>query len=296
MVETVVVLPVVLLLFLGLWFFKDLVDTRMRAVEAARYLTWEAVWNARENRPNRAIKDDATLRQDLQAMGLGKNLVTVQAGKRRSLNEYVSSIPNGAGTFTDIPQFVAAFFQNPDRSATSSSVTPGTTNVPGFDSVDGPLQSILATGGDLTFRINDFFAKTTKWDEEADGAVHTSFVTYRVRATSVFRFLGDTDISQTGSVLGHPYNVVRSSNQTEYDRVFGQKGVGDCFTGSGQGHIFPLWFVPSVPVPGVQQVANVGKCFLTEFGSVLGLGDFLGGDLGFKIPDGTLKEYPEKNL
>jgi hypothetical protein len=296
MVETVIVLPVILLLFLGLYYFKDLVDTRIRAVQAARYLTWEAVWNARENRPNRAIKDDATFKKELEKMGLGRGLVAVQGLKaRRSMKDY-SDATNGANGFADVPQFIGAFFQNPERKSTSSSNAPGTNQVPNESSVSGVIGDLLKVAGGLTFGLSDIIAKMTLWQTEADGAVFTSFVTYRVKGTSVFKFLGNVDISQTGSILAHPYNVVRGTNQSEYDRVFGTGKIGDCFSGAGKGHIFDLWFAPSVPIPGLQEVASFGKCALSTLGSALGITKFLGGSLEFKTPDGTVKEYPEKNL
>jgi hypothetical protein len=298
MIETVVVLPVILLLFLGLYFFKDIVDTRITAVQAARYLTWESVWNARENRQDRAIKDDATLKTELEQMGLGgARLVSVQGAKaRQSMKDYSDST-NGAQGFAEPPQFVGNFFQNPERKSTGSSNAPGTNHVPDESSVSGVIGDLLKVAGGITFGLSDVIAKMTLWDAEADGAVFTSFVTYRVKGTSVFRFLGNTDISQTGSILAHPYNVVRGTDQSEYDRVFGTGDIGDCFSGSGKGHIFDLWFAPSIPLPGLQQIASFGKCALSTIGESLGILDVLpGSSLKFKIPDGTLKEYPEKNL
>jgi hypothetical protein len=297
MIETVIVMPVILLLFLGLYYFKDIVDARITAVQAARYLTWESVWNARENRPNRAIKDDDTLKKDLEKMGLGRGLQTVQGMKqRRSMKDY-SDATDGAQGFAEPPQFVGNFFQNPERKSTGSSNAPGTNNVPDESSVSGVIGDLLKVAGGLTFGLSDIIAKMTLWDDEANGAVFTSFVTYRVKGTSVFRFLGNTDISQTGSILAHPYNVVRGTDKSEYDRVFGTGDIGDCFSGSGKGHIFDLWFAPSVPLPGLQQIASFGKCALSTIGESLGILDILpGSSLKFKIPDGTLKEYPEKNL
>ena len=299
MIETVIVLPVILLLFLGLYYFKEIVNTRMRAVEAARFLTWESVWNAREKRPDRAIKNDETLRQEVVQLGLGRGLVSLEGvrGGRKSLGTYAGTIQNGAPGYIAVPAFVGNFFQSPEQTATDSSQSsPGSGQLPAMDSFSGAFQQVLNVAGDLTFGLSDTVAKMTDWDAEADGAVFTSFVTYRVRGTSVFRFLGNTDISQTSSILSHSYNVVRETNQTEYDRVFGTGDIGSCATGSGRGHIFDLWFLPTVPVTGIAEVTNIGKCFLAEAGSIIGIVDSLGGNLGFKVPDGTLKEYPELHL
>ena len=299
MIETVIVLPVILLLFLGLYYFKEIVNTRMRAVEAARYVTWESVWNARELRPGRGIKDDVTLRAELLQLGLGRGLISVEGarGGRKSLGGYAGTIQNGLPGYVEVPAFVGNFFQNPERSATGSSQSaPGSGQLPQMDSFAGAFQSVLNVAGDLTFGISDTVAKMTDWDAEADGAVFTSFVTYRVRGTSVFRFLGNTDISQTSSILGHSYNVMRQTNQSEYDRVFGTGDIGSCAFGTGRGHIFDLWFLPTVPITGVAEVTTIGKCFLAEAGGIIGIVDVLGGNLGFKLPDGTLKEYPELHL
>lgn len=300
MIETVIVLPVILLLFLGLYYFKEIVNTRMRAVEAARFVTWEAVWNARERRaPDRAIKDDDTLRQELVAMGLGRGLVSVQGTRdgRRTLGDYASSIPNGLPMFIDVPQFVGTFFQSPELAATDSSQSsPGSQQLPDQNNFMGPFQSVLNVVGDVTFGASDIVAKMTLWESEANGSVFRSFVTYRVRGTSVFRFLGDTDISQTSTILGHPYNVLRESNQDEYNRVFGTGEILSCTDAATRGHIFDLWFLPTIPVTGLAEVTTVGKCFVSEIGNFIGAADgvpILGGNLGFKMPDGTLKEYPE---
>jgi hypothetical protein len=308
MIETVVVLPVILLLFLGLWFFKDIVDARINAVQAARYLTWESVWNAREKRTDRAIKENNTLKQELINVGLGRHLVqdSVQgAQKKRSLRTYASEVSAGAqGGFADVPQFITNFIATREISTTDSSHAQGSNNVPGFDSLGGVLDPIISLGGDASFLVHDLFAGTTLWKTEADEAVYTSFVTYQVKGTSVFRFLGDTSISQTGSILGHPLNVMRSNDNNEFAATFGQD---HCIEGSSaRGHIFDLWLFPSGGFPGISDALGAVKCVVSEIGSVLGLGnattqgngsvgimDIIGGDLGFKLPDGTHKEYPE---
>lgn len=310
MVETVIVLPVILLLFLGLWFFKDIVDARINAVQAARYLTWESVWNAREKRPNRAIKDNDTLKQELHRLGLDRHLIAASvegAQKKRSLGTYASEVSAGAqGGFADVPQFITNFIATREVSTTESSHSAGSNQVPGFDSLGGVLDPLISVGGDASFLLHDVFAGMTLWKEEADAAVYTSFVTYEVKGTSVFRFLGDTKISQTGSILAHPLNVMRSDDNKEFEATFGQD---NCIEGSAaRGHIFDLWLFPSGGFPGVSDVLGGLKCVISEIGSVLGLGnattedgsvgimDIIGGDLGFKLPDGTHKEYPEKNL
>ena len=306
MVETVIVLPVVMMLFLGIWYMKQIVDTRISAVQAARYVTWEAVWNAREKRAGRAIKDDATLKAELIKLGLGKNLISVEGAKQvRSLGSYASAVGAGAqGSFADVPQFVTNLVDSREISTTESSHAQGSNNVPGFDSLGGVLDPLVSVGGDVSFFLMDFFAKQTLWTDEAEKAVHTSLVTYRVKGVGAFGFLGNATIRQTGSILGHPLNVMRSDNNEEFKATFGDT---HCFEGSSsRGHIFDLWFFPSGGFPGISDVLGGAKCVISEIGAVFGIADapdddggstgimdIIGGDLGFKLPDGTHKEYPE---
>src|ERR1051326_9006609 len=48
-VETVVMLPVIVALLLGLFYLHDLVTTRIRAIEAARLVAWDSIWYGRED-------------------------------------------------------------------------------------------------------------------------------------------------------------------------------------------------------------------------------------------------------
>ena len=49
LVETVVMLPVLLMVFLGLDYFYELVSMRARAIEGARFATWESSWYLRDD-------------------------------------------------------------------------------------------------------------------------------------------------------------------------------------------------------------------------------------------------------
>jgi len=301
MVETVIILPLLVTIFLGLYYLKDLVDTRTRAVQAARYLTWEAVWNARENNASRAIKDDETLTQELRNFGLGRGLVTAEGAAgdkgKQLLGDYAAAF-TGSGLTADVPELIAGFFPG-DGSLTSS--LNGTLN----DIVRalGPLQSALGTGA---YPVHDFFAGTTDWADEAKASVYTARVAYRVTGTSVFRFLGDTNIRMSSSILSHPYNVKRvkkteDGDKKEYEEMFGTGAPFDC-SAQANGRVFGLWLFPSGDfVPGSNGVASGfgsilggGKCFLEQIGDIFNkLSQWGLGDLGFKLPDGTLKEFPE---
>src|SRR3972149_4742637 len=86
LVETVIFLPVLVIVFLGMFYLKGLLNTKMRAVEAVRFVTWENTWIPREGiarnviedgRP-RGHKDDTQLRNELVQVGLGAYLFRVQ--------------------------------------------------------------------------------------------------------------------------------------------------------------------------------------------------------------------------
>src|SRR5512144_2350253 len=105
MVETVVFLPVLIVVFLLMFYLKGLLNTKMRAVEAARYVTWENTWIPREGiakdviedgRP-RGQKDDTQLRNELVQVGLGAYLFRVQGTKRKeALGDYFSRVQPGS--------------------------------------------------------------------------------------------------------------------------------------------------------------------------------------------------------
>lgn len=292
-VETVVMLPVLLTIFLGLYFFSELVRERMTAVEAARYVAWEGLWYVRETNPSRQMKSDVQLRRELGAMGLGVNLIDVKSGAdasfRRSLNQYTSDV-GGASATVDPPQIVGDFFP----SSFDASQLTGPVN--GLVSQLGPLAGLVGTGA---FLAHDFFANQTDWVDEASGAVYTARLTYHFKGAGFFGSLPAITMTEYASLLTHPLNIKRSDNQGELDDLIGAGSTFSCF-GSNKGHIFDLWLFPSGPLVGNNGIASAvstglsgGKCFFASLGSVLGLADFLGTQLGFKMPSGTLKEFPE---
>src|SRR4051812_30196765 len=88
LVETVVMLPVLLFLFLGLYYFSAMIRMRMQAIEAARYLTWEQVWNVRDQGGDtRDPKELTALHEELKKVGLDPFLITVARGQR-SMGDY----------------------------------------------------------------------------------------------------------------------------------------------------------------------------------------------------------------
>ena len=292
-VETVVMLPALLAIFLGLYYFDDLMQTRMRAIEAARYVTWEGVWHVREDSTNRRMKDDNTLAQDLRNMGLGTGLVVLSAGadtqNRRSLGGYAGDV-NGAPATTIPPQIIADLF-----GGDNSALTGALGQVNGLISTLGPLFDVV---GDASFFTHDFFARQTDWVDEANGGVYTVKVAYRFKGAGFFQSLPGIQITEYSSLLTHPLNIKRTDNATELSELIGTGAMFSC-SGSDLGHIFDLWLFPSGPFAdngfsnGLSTVMSGGKCFFSQISSVLGITDFLGTQLGFKMPDGTLKEFPE---
>lgn len=292
-VETVVMLPVLLAIFLGLYYFDDLMQTRMRAIEAARYMTWEGVWHVREDNNNRQMKSNGTLVQDLQDMGLGVGLVAVSAGastqNRRSLGGYAGDV-SGADATTIPPQLITDLFGGDD-----SALTGALGQVNGLISSLGPLFSVT---GDVSFFAHDFFARQTDWVDEANGGVYTAKVVYRFKGAGFFQSLPGIEITEYSSLLTHPLNIKRTNDEEELDALIGTGAMFRC-SGSDLGHIFDLWLFPSGPfadnglADGLSGVLSGGKCFFSQISSVMGIFDFLGTQLGFKMPDGTLKEFPE---
>ena len=76
-VETVVMLPVIVALLLGLFYLHDLATTRIRAIQAARFVAWESTWYVREDKTNRAMPTGAELKKRLREVGLGRGLKNV---------------------------------------------------------------------------------------------------------------------------------------------------------------------------------------------------------------------------
>lgn len=293
-VETVVMLPVLLALFLGLYYFHALVQTRMRAIEAARYVTWEGIWHVREDRPNRTMKDDGRLAEELRRIGLGTGLLEVRGGAdgphRRSLNKYTSDV-SGASFTSEPPQFIVDLFPG------GGSVAAFAGQVDGFLNALGPLFSVA---GDVAFFAHDFFALQTLWQGEVDG-VYTAKVVYRFKGAGFFQSLPGVQIVEFSSLLTHPLNVRRTDDRREYDAMFGSSELFQCF-GSDPGRVYPLWLFPTGPLANndiantLSAIQGFGKCFLQTIGSVLSIADIIGTQLAFKLPDGTLKEFPERPL
>jgi hypothetical protein len=328
LVETVIYLPVLVLIFLGMFYLKGLINTKMRAVEAARYVTWENTWIPREGialnviedgRP-RGHKDDATLRNELIKVGLGAYLCAscpgqgVQGTRRKeALGDYLSRVqPGSAPMTTTIPAVVTqlfgggAGFGGGSTSAFSSNPDSPPGSGGGSSSGSGPLDSLdLGSGlsdilnfiGGPIFTVYGIMGHQTKWGTESDESVITSRVVYHYQAggTTIFRA---RFITEQSSILSHPFNIKRSNDREEHHRLAGD---GASFQDvNNLGHIFDLWLFPS----GQPTALRILKAPFAAITNILNfLGDFLSAmnPLGpdkppLRLPNGTLKEYPEMDL
>jgi hypothetical protein len=312
-VETVVMLPVLVLVLVGLFWMKDLTDMRIRAVEAARYVTWEHVAYVREDRPNRAVKSNDDLRTELRQIGLGRGLRTV-AVTQRPLSTYLDQIDDGKEGFG--PQF---FFPQ----AFGELLGLGAQNAVPVDlfSVFGDAVNLfLDVGAAVGVPVHEIMAYQTNWNPEADRAVQTSTVRYQFGYTGFLASISNIRIDESSSLLTHPLNIKRvnksaGGDAAEYDMLIGAD-LSDCANFSADGedaHIFPLWLLPTGGIPAYTPaigglaplfgvgaaVGNAVKLILCGGGGILQeLDDALGGvvDIGWRMPDGTLKEFPELNV
>ena len=322
-VETVVMLPVLMLVFIGLFYFFDLTRMQAQAIEAARYVTWETTWYVREESDeDRTVATNQALQADLQAMGLGAglNAVVVTPGP---LSTYLDRRTGREDATFFVPDALASLFAG-------SGVEDGQA----ADFVNGlgsAANTIFEVGAAVAIPIHEILGYTTNWHRETDQSVYTTEVRYDFGYGGLFRFTGPTRIREFSSVLSHPLNIRRvnredDGDESEYTALVGDPDPvlcdnGDVNFGPGNGqtaHIFGLWVAPSIevpdystPVPGLGAVTAVtsevvdlvktiacgaGGLFGT-FGQVVSLGGLLGeSELGFKMPDGTLKEYPEIDL
>jgi hypothetical protein len=317
LVETVVWLPVLVLVFLGLFYLKGLVETKAVAIEAARHVSWEHAWWVREA-TDRQYKTNDQLKQDLKSLGLGEPTVVGQKHKE-TLSDYVARVSgdDAAEASVEIPAFLMAilgggggsevggdFTSPPGDSGSTGGAdsSSGSIGLPG--AANGVINGLLNVVGEGSFIGHGFFARQTAWTEEEDASVITSEVTYRYAAGGAAVFPA-RDIKQTSSLLSHPFSIKRGggphssdANEEEHFRLVGDGCPND-------GHIFGLWLYPSGPIvsgelgSGISTVAGLPKCIFAAIGDLLGAFDSINeifpfsGGLGYQMPSGTLKEYPE---
>jgi hypothetical protein len=310
-VETVVMLPVIVALLLGLFYLHDLVTTKIRAIQAARFVAWESTWYTREDNepPNVTRKREMTLNTEqklknrLRKVGLGRGLKNVDVF-RRNLASYKSDVsPNGVEPAFFVPAAMANVLDDTFGGGDESG-----NFINGIaDSMSGILNGLTNFAGDAAFIGQDALAQNLNWSTEMNDSVYTARVIYTFAYTGFFKNFGKATIVQRASVLSHPYTLRRTDNEKEYTELLGNP-CSNLF-GEDNGHVVQLWLLPSggfpIAIEGfgtalndvIETIGDFGKCIVSGPGAVLGaLDSVLGSALGFTMPDGTLKEYPELNM
>lgn len=302
LVETVVMLPVLLMIFLGLDYFFELTAMRARAIEAARYMTWESSWYLRDNGTQFGADRPLPASRTLNDLKIDRFLVNAQAdAATRKVADYNDDVGAKLGFSLAAPRAVAGI------------VVPGTTAFDGLSTITGAnsgANSALSAVSSLVsgmagipgFFLLDLFARETNWKHEADRSIFTARVEYKSFGINYFHLVRPTDVVQFSSILSHPLLIVRTDDKTEYEQLVGANDLGDCFSDDSKGHIFDLWFAPTGDPnllggvgSAVSFLGNTGKCMFASIGSAFSAFDSVtGSSLGFRVPDGTLMEFPER--
>ena len=314
LVETVVMLPVLLMVFLGLDYFYELVSMRARAIEGARFATWESSWYLRDDGKkfgaDRPLPQPAfgggTLVKTLENGGIGRFLLDAEAdAATRKVADYNSDVTAALGITSVAPRAVAEIVVPIAAAASTASTLIGGANGQANSALSGLssfLGGVAGAGGEAGFFLQDLFARETNWKHEADHSIFTARVEYKSFGINYFHLIRPTDIVQFSSILSHPLLIARTNDKTEYEQLVGDNDLGDCVSDDGKGHIFDLWFAPTGD-PGllggvgsaVSLFGSAGKCMFASIGSAFSAFDsVIGSGLGFRVPDGTLMEFPER--
>jgi len=302
-------LPILLMILMGLDYFFEITAMRQRAIEAARYFTWETAWYLRDNGKQFGAERPSvsnTMRS-IPDVKIQRFFVDGQAdAARRKLNEYSDDItapsfasdePRGQEVVETAIGFIAKAADG------LSEITNGDADANSavgdlFNELSGPLSAV----GDFGFFLDDLWARNTNWPSEADHAIFTARVEYKANGINFFHLIKPTDIVQFSSVLSHPLLIVRTDDENEFEQLVGGSGVLDCSSNSSQGHIFDAWMVPTDFGPasglgtGLTLFGTVLKCIPGVIGNAFSFMDSIAAtELGFRMPEGTLKEFPEQH-
>ena len=280
--EMVIMLPTLLILFLGLIYLREMNDTRMRAIEAARYVTWEGVWYVRgisDTSTVGTIKSSSDFRNELTQLGLARYLVDARANRTQTLGNYVSTFTaTGPKTGPLLGAFAKPLMTPPfvGNAALQSFINSQSTTAQS-------LLNLIPGTGTGPFAAQDFFANNTKWNDEASNTIYAARVVYQFGGAGLFGAMPKITMVQYSNLLSHAYNVERNWNDPgmdddthEWNEMFDSGGrTFDLFLGPMPPIVkdmITLNFLPKLPDP--------------PFGS-------------FNrptTPNGTLKEYPELNI
>ncbi len=312
--EMLIFLPTLLLLFLGGIYLREMSDTKIRAIEAARYVTWQGVWYVRgayKGGSGGTVKTPTQLANELRQVGLGRYLVEARADMARpssdmTLGDYVdtfttTSPPAGdpLGSFATprlfpLPAPLGPFSLN---GALAGALTPAAGT--------SAIGSLLSLAGNVAFVAQDYFAQNTKWTDESRKTIYAARVAYRFGGAGLFGAIPQITIVERSNLLSHPYNVERTDNKGEYDEMFGCPPSENCSgrTKPDESHVFDLWLFPSNPVPGttftgpvssvIKDIASGNFPPVNLLSSIPPPFDIFAWP---KMPEGTLKEYPELNM
>jgi len=312
-VETVVMLLIIVPLLLGLFYLHDLTTMRIRAIQAARFVAWESDWYGREDQTNRALRIQ-TQRDWINRLNqIGLDGVTNVDVFKRRIGQYSSDVGDGVQPTLFLPCPLSNVLPGSGQCGTEG----GTDQSQGFinsvaSGLSGVLNGLAGLTGPVAFVFQDAVALNTNWDNEANGSVYTARVIYKMGYTGFFASFGTSTIVQRASILSHPYVLRRTKDDQEYDELLGN-ACSDVFSDTS-GHVVRLWLFPQnlAVFPSIQgfgtdtqqtigtvtnKLGAAGKCIVSGLGALAGgLDSVLGSNLGFKMPDGTLKEYPELSM
>src|ERR1051325_11697820 len=268
-VETVVMLPVIVALLLGLFYLHDLVTTRIRAIEAARLVAWDSIWDGREDLFERKM-----LPELLEGAPLVDQALFEKARKLR-----LQLVGLGFGDGVPPTFFVPAALSNAIGDTFGGDQS--TSFITGIaDSLSGVLNGLAGLTGGVAFAFQDMMAQNTNWDTEMDNSVYTARVIYSFGYTGFFRGFGTSTIVQRASVLSHPYVLRRTDDTKEYDELLGD-ACSDLI-GTNSGHVVKLWLFPQKPFPSIQgfgsdvsstvgnvtdKLGSAGKCIISGLGT-----------------------------
>jgi len=312
-VETVVMLLIIVPLLLGLFYLHDLTTMRIRAIQAARFVAWESDWYGREDQTNRALRIQ-TQRDWINRLNqIGLDGVTNVDVFKRRIGQYSSDVGDGVQPTLFLPCPLSNVLPGGGQCGTEGSTDQSQGFINSIASgLSGVLNGLAGLTGPVAFVFQDAVALNTNWDNEANGSVYTARVIYKMGYTGFFASFGTSTIVQRASILSHPYVLRRTKDDQEYDELLGN-ACSDVFSDTS-GHVVRLWLFPQnlAVFPSIQgfgtdtqqtigtvtnKLGAAGKCIVSGLGALAGgLDSVLGSNLGFKMPDGTLKEYPELSM
>ncbi len=307
LVETVVMLPILVVLILAIAYLKALTQSQARAIEAARYVTWETIGNVRGDGEAKTVEQ---LKTELPQLGLGRGLADVEV-TRQPLNDFLDKVKHDSGDTNRqpgffIPQPLANIFGGSTSQGQEEGFLDGLTN----SGLGEGVNTVFDLAADAAVPIDDFFAYQTNWKDEADKGLFSITTTYDFAGAGVFQFLGPIKVLGHSSMLSHSWNIQRKDNDTEYKALVGDPGTlvyNPSPPDPSAGHMYYLWLLPSGGAPpntplgeAFSTILSIGGTIVNFVKDVIGApGAFLSmlsigsNEPGWHVPSGTLKEYPE---